>query len=55
MCRVNVRVENGGQQHAMKSAAPGLAARAGLQDGIRLEVHGGFHAPPKPLMPTVEQ
>ena len=36
MRRVNVRVENGGQQHAIEARVAGLAARDGLPDGIRL-------------------
>jgi glutamate carboxypeptidase len=53
LCQLNVRVDNQGQQEAVEQSLAALAA--GLQsDGIRIEQHGRFHAPPKPLTAGVE-
>jgi len=54
MCRVNIRVETSRQQGAIEERVLGLMEREGWPEGIALEVHGGFHCPPKPLTPRVE-
>ncbi len=51
---VNVRVESEHQRHLIESHFRELASDKMQPDGIRIELHGGFHAPPKPLTPPTE-
>ena len=54
LARINVRVENQHQQHMMEDTFRGLAKTESQPAGIRIELRGGFHAPPKPLTPATE-
>ena len=49
ICRFNVRVRTPQQQHAVTRDIERIVAETGSADGISVELHGGFHRPPKPL------
>jgi len=49
LCGINVRVETVLHQQAFERELRERAAAYANADGIRLECHGGFTAPPKPL------
>jgi glutamate carboxypeptidase len=49
ICRFNVRVRTPQEQRIVTSEIEKLIAAAGAQEGIRVELHGGFHRPPKLL------
>ncbi|HZK82925.1 MAG TPA: hydrolase [Humisphaera sp.] len=49
ICRFNVRVRTPDEQRSVTNAIEQIIAEAGTHDGIRVELHGGFHRPPKPL------
>src|ERR1700733_1988876 len=47
--RFNIRVENLHDQHAIEHRLINLISEFNLRDGIRVELHGSFTSPPKPL------
>ncbi|HVT90998.1 MAG TPA: hydrolase [Tepidisphaeraceae bacterium] len=49
IARFNIRVSNVQDQHHIEAQLAQLAAEFGKRDGIRIEINGGFHSPPKPL------
>ena len=49
ICRFNVRVRTPEEQRSVTNAIERIIAEAGTQDGIRVDLNGGFHRPPKPL------
>jgi glutamate carboxypeptidase len=49
ICRFNVRAKTPADQKLIVTQVESLAAEIGRRDGIRVELHGGFHRPPKPL------
>jgi glutamate carboxypeptidase len=49
ICRFNVRVKTPGDQHAVEEGIARVVHENQRRDGISLELHGGFHRPPKPL------
>src|SRR6185437_7013734 len=49
ICRFNVRVRTPDEQRGVVGDIKRIVAEAGTRDGIRVELHGGFHRPPKPL------
>ncbi len=53
MARVNVRVDNATQQHAVETRLQALAGDP-HPDGIRVELHGSFLSPPKPMTPALD-
>jgi glutamate carboxypeptidase len=55
IARINVRVETVQQQEAFERDLHARVAGYESADGIRLECHGRFTAPPKPLTPAIEQ
>jgi glutamate carboxypeptidase len=55
ICRVNVRVDSLQQQEAFERELRQRVAGVESADGIRIECHGGFTAPPKPLTPAIDR
>ena len=49
IARFNLRVENAAQQKSAEEHLRRLTAEICARDGIELQLHGGFTAPPKPL------
>jgi glutamate carboxypeptidase len=49
ICRFNVRVRTPDEQRSVVGDIERIVADAGRREGIRVELHGGFHRPPKPL------
>jgi glutamate carboxypeptidase len=49
ICRFNVRVRTPEQQRSVASDIERIVGEIGNRDGLRVELHGGFHRPPKPL------
>ena len=49
ICRFNVRVRTPDQQQMVMRDIERIVAETGNADGICVELHGGFHRPPKPL------
>ena len=47
--RFNVRIQTSAEQREIVRQIEAIVAEAGKKDGIRVELHGGFHRPPKPL------
>jgi len=47
IARFNVRVGNGEEQKRVEEMFAEVARDVGRRDGITVEVHGAFHAPPK--------
>lgn len=47
LLRVNVRVSNGEQMQAFNVALDNVIASINARDGLRAQVDGGFHRPPK--------
>jgi glutamate carboxypeptidase len=47
--RCNIRVKTPEDQQSVTRDIQAIVAAAGLRDGISVELHGGFHRPPKPL------
>jgi glutamate carboxypeptidase len=53
--RFNVRVRTPDDQTMVMREIDHIAERIRQQDGIRVELHGGFHRPPKPLDAATRQ
>lgn len=49
ICRFNVRVKTPDDQRSVTVEIERIVAATRRADGIRVELHGGFHRPPKPL------
>jgi len=49
ICRFNVRARTPADQKHVQEAISQVIHEADGQDGIHVELHGGFHRPPKPL------
>jgi glutamate carboxypeptidase len=49
ICRFNVRVRTAEDQVYVMNEIERIIADTGRRDGIRVELHGHFHRPPKPL------
>ncbi len=49
ICRLNVRAKTPADQKHVQEAISQIIHEADRQDGIHVELHGGFHRPPKPL------
>lgn len=49
--RFNVRVTQRSEQQELEQAFAAVAGEMGKRDGITVELHGGFHSPPKPVDP----
>jgi len=49
LCRANVRVATTLDQNEVESYLVRVAAKINAHDGLRCELHGRFHCPPKPL------
>jgi len=49
ICRFNVRAKTPQDQQKIQSQIQDAVASFRDRDGIRMELHGGFHRPPKPL------
>lgn len=47
IARFNIRVASREQQHSVEQRIARLVAETAKHDGIRVELHGGFHSPPK--------
>ncbi len=52
--RFNIRVDTYEQQRQVQQYLQSLVRKSRLADGIELELHGGFAAPPKRLDPATE-
>ncbi|HWE01818.1 MAG TPA: hydrolase [Tepidisphaeraceae bacterium] len=55
ICRFNVRVRTPQEQQSVAAAIKKIVAETGMQDGVRVGLHGGFHRPPKPLDPATKR
>ncbi len=53
-CRFNLRVDTSDEQARAEGGLAEAAAEASSQDGISVELAGGFSRPPKPLEPRTE-
>lgn len=49
ICRFNVRVRTPRDRERVESEISDLISQINHKDGIRAQLHGGFHRPPKPL------
>jgi glutamate carboxypeptidase len=49
ICRFNVRVRTPEEQRSVVGDIERIVGEIGRREGFRIELHGGFHRPPKPL------
>ncbi len=49
VCRLNARVSESELQHVFEATLTELVAEANAREGISVELHGGFYAPPKQI------
>ena len=52
-CRFNIRVRTAEAMEAVRQGLDRIAARIGQQEGLSLEINGGFTRPPKTLTPEI--